>query len=91
MSTKTATVANAPILNLSGLYDAPGIDLIIGYDENSGTDWEHVEWIDYTGEDEFNASVADDMLREAGYRRVGEWNTWDLSDYAFCDIERIGA
>lgn len=82
----TANVAFAPNC-ASPLYDAPGIDLMLDPDVAAGYETQgaatHVEWIEYEGDAE--VFDPDEMLADAGFRRVSEWVS--VGEYSTCSIE----
>lgn len=94
-TTDTANLAFAPTM-INGLYDTLGVDLLEDADlaETGETRGEaqFVQWIDgadQRSEDEGGDPLAqaDQILADAGYRRIGEWDL-ALSDYAQARIER---
>lgn len=97
MSTTTANIAFAPTRKTS-LYDTLGVDLLEDRDlaqtgETAGAA-EFLEWIegaDQRGEDEGGEPLAqaEELLHAAGYRVVGEWDTYSHSEYAIATIERF--
>ena len=94
MNTTTATGAAAPF-RLSALYDAYGVDFLNG----DG----HIEWVPATNPTVEDRDVdddgtvlnpgnwvvaeADDIIREAGYRRTSEW-VQGADEIMYADVER---
>lgn len=86
-----ANLAFAPISGTNALYDTPGVDFLMDKElaetgETTGAA-DFVEWIDFDGpESDFDENAADEIIRQAGFRRTSAWN-FDL-EYATTNIEK---
>ena len=88
----TPNLAHAPISGTNSLYATTGVDFIHYPDIAAGLDTtgegQFVEWVEYQGDVEFDEDAADQILRDAGFRRVGPWD-YALNDYAQANIEAL--
>lgn len=91
-----ANLAFAPI-RTSSLYDSFGVDFLLDADLATGDETRgeasFVEWVaggDQRDEDSGGDPLAqaDQILADAGYRRVGDWDL-SLADYAQARIETL--
>lgn len=88
-----ANIVFAPLNGSNALYNTVGIDLFLDTDlaetgESLG-DGQHVQWIDFDGDEaDFDADAAEEMLRVAGYCVVGGWDK-PCADYFQARIESI--